>query len=121
MYNRYNMNFQEENSKDWIKIQKTIFPTGIPESCVWKSISSIISVLNLIGLIDSSNHMFYPTGGGIDIEKASLSVEDGCIEIFTGFTDIVKPEKLLFESFNDPNGIISALKALHWSLLESMR
>lgn len=45
--------------------------------------------------------MFYPTGGSFDIESAKLGSEDGCIEIFTGHVEIVKPTKLIFTSFSD--------------------
>jgi hypothetical protein len=96
------MSFYEENRQAWIDIQNRIFPAGIPEHFEWTELKDIISVLNTIGAIDNSNHMFYPTGGGLDVESAKLSYENNCIEIYTGLTDILKPKRLLFESFIDP-------------------
>ncbi len=96
------MDFYEINRQAWIDIQNKIFPTGIPKHCEWTKLEDIISVLNIIGSIDNSNHMFYPTGGGLDVESSKLSTESNCIEIFTGLTDILKPKRLTFESFGDP-------------------
>lgn len=96
------MDFYEKNRQAWIDIQNKIFPTGIPKNCEWTKLEDIISVLNTIGSVDNSNHMFYPTGGGLDVESSKLSSESNCIEIFTGLTDILKPKRMIFESFSDP-------------------
>lgn len=96
------MDFYEKNRQYWIDIQNKIFPTGIPKHCEWTRLKDIISVLNAIGSAANSNHMFYPTGGGLDMKSSKISTEDSCIEIFTGLTDILKPKRLLFESFNVP-------------------
>lgn len=96
------MNFDEENRKDWIHIHQQIFPLGIPLHCEWKDRSTIINIINAIGSKDNSNHMFYPTGGGMDVESAKPSNEEGCIELFTGLHDVFKPTRMLFESFDDP-------------------
>ena len=95
------MDFDEKNKKDWVNILSEIFPTGVPNSSEWTDLPTIVKMLKTIGSIDNSNHMFYPTGGGLDIEDANLSVETGCIEIDTGgLIDIVKPKRLIFNSFN---------------------
>jgi hypothetical protein len=94
------MDFYEKNRQAWIDIQNKIFPNGIPEHCQWTKLEHIISVLNTIGSV--ATHMFYPTGGGLDVKSSKLSIENNCIEIFTGLTDILKPTQLLFESFDDP-------------------
>jgi hypothetical protein len=96
------MNYDEENLKNWLDIQSAIFPMGLPAHCEWTDVTEIVQILNKIGSYDNSNHMFYPTGGGLDVEGAKLSSEPGCIEIFTGLTDILKPKLLLFESFKNP-------------------
>lgn len=96
------MDFYENNRQSWIEIQNKIFPTGIPKNCEWTNLDDIVNVLNIIGSVDNSNHMFYPTGGGLDVESSKKSSESNCIEIFTGLTDILKPKRLLFESFDDP-------------------
>lgn len=96
------MDFYAKNRQDWITILNKIFPNGVPKYCEWNKIEDIIAVLNVIGSIPSSNHIFYPSGGGMDIESSQKSIENGCIEIFTGLTDILKPKALLFYSFDDP-------------------
>jgi len=95
------MDFYGQNKTDWDEILRDIFPNGILKHCEWTDLNQIVSILNKIGSKDASNHMFYPTGGGLDIESAQLSTEDGCIELFTGLTDILKPKFLSFESFRD--------------------
>jgi serine/threonine-protein kinase len=94
--------FQEKNAQDWKKILTSIFPIGIPDHAEWSDLNGIISILNRIGSVDSSNHIHLPTGGGLDVKRATLSHEDDSIEIITdGSTQIVKPVKLTFESFED--------------------
>jgi len=94
------MDFSERNKKDWIEIQEKIFPTGLPERCEWTDRNEIVNVLKAIGSVRNSNHMFYPRGGGLDVEGANISVEENCIEIDTGgLIDILKPARLIFHSF----------------------
>jgi serine/threonine-protein kinase len=63
-----------------------------------------VVVLNLLGQTNSLNHMFYPSGGGNDLEAACLSnCELGCIELQTGHSQIVRPISLTLETFpGDP-------------------
>lgn len=98
------MDFYERNRQVWIDIQNKIFPNGIPKHCEWTELEGIISVLNTIGSVKGSNHLFYPTGGGLDIKSSELSSEKNCIEIFCGpgHTEVLKPKRFLFESFADP-------------------
>jgi serine/threonine-protein kinase len=92
--------FDKKNALDWIKIQKELFNEIIPTSCVWTNRDDIISVLNIIGRIESSNHSFLPGGGGLDLTGANLSSEPDCIELNMGTTPyICKPKNLQFESF----------------------
>lgn len=95
------MSFQEEGEKKWLEIQEKIFPSGTPKHHEWIIKEDIIKVLNTVGSLDNSNHMFYPTGGGLDIKSCSDSTENNCLEVYTGLTDIIKPKRLLFESFED--------------------
>ena len=96
------MDFEEQNRQDWIDIQKKIFATELPTKYEWKNLQKIVDVLSTIGSVNNSNHMFYPRGGGLDIDNAYLSSEEGCIEIDTGgLIDIVKPSRLIFNSFQD--------------------
>lgn len=95
------LDFDKQNAQDWITIQKEIFPAGIPLRCEWSDREIIVSILKKIGAIENSNHMFFPTGGGLDIENANLAAEKDCIEIDTGgLYDIIKPHRLIFNSFN---------------------
>lgn len=50
----------------------------------------------------SLNHAFFPGGGGLDLTGAAQSTEGGCIELhFGGQVEVVKPQKLTFDSFGD--------------------
>lgn len=92
-------NHGELNFPYWASIQKKIFLDEIPSSHEWTRLEDIVSILNIIGSVKGSNQMYYPTGGSFDIESASLSNEKNCIEIYTGHVEILKPKKLVFESF----------------------
>lgn len=94
-------NLEDLNLPYWVNIQKKIFSNEIPSTYEWTNLDDIVSVLNIIGSYRGSNQMFYPTGGSFDIESAKLGSEEGCIEIFTGHVEIVKPKKLIFESFSE--------------------
>jgi hypothetical protein len=99
---RVNADYEKQNRLQWREAQEKLFPAAIPKRVIWESIGDIVTILNLLGSIPQLNHMFYPDGGGMDLKKAELStMEEGCIEMYTGFTEIVKPKRLLFESFGD--------------------
>jgi hypothetical protein len=60
------------------------------------------AVLSHISSLPNSNHMFYPTGGGMDLDGAAVFDEEpGCLALKIGerVADVVKPSALLFESF----------------------
>ncbi len=94
----------KENEK-WLEIQKKIFPLGIPNSCTWTGINEISNILNLIGEYKNTNHMFYPTEGGMDLEGSELSNLKDLVGLYVGGSsvDLVKPKSLIFESFPDYN------------------
>lgn len=95
-------NFRETNLKMWTKLLKEIFPLGIPSSAIWTDLRSMGSVLSKVGSEASSNHMFYPTQGGMDLlEAVPFQEEPGCLALRTGGRDfeVVKPSALMFESF----------------------
>ncbi|PHN93497.1 serine/threonine protein kinase [Maribacter sp. 6B07] len=62
----------------------------------------IIKVLRKVGWQKNSNHTFFPTMGGLDLQDAKESLEEDCIEFICSLTYIIKPKKLTFESFQDP-------------------
>ncbi|MGS2738759.1 protein kinase domain-containing protein [Sinomicrobium sp. M5D2P17] len=95
-----NEDFHEQNLEQWFEIQTKLFPTSFPKRVIWENKEDIIKVLNLIGSYDNLNHLFFPDGGGLDLVGAKISFERDCIELdFGGLTDIVKPKRLIFESF----------------------
>lgn len=97
--------FREENIKHWSNLLNNIFPFGIPESAVWTDKLAITYVLDALGEGAQTCHMFVPTGGGTDLAGAKEAFEEDCIEIKGGGgSEIVKPTKLIFQSFpNQPN------------------
>lgn len=94
-------NFHKRNVREWIELEKTIFPMGLPQSAVWTDVDAICSVINAFAGVDSLIHMFYPTGGGNDVTSASRAGESGFVALHVGGRprDIIKPKKLTFESF----------------------
>ncbi|MCI5136165.1 MAG: hypothetical protein D3920_14095, partial [Candidatus Electrothrix sp. AW2] len=96
-----NTDYQKRNKAEWKEIQEILFPTSMPARVVWLKIEDIISVLNLLSKNSNLNHMFLPGGGGLDLSQVKKSSEESCIEInANGLIYIVKPERLMFESFN---------------------
>lgn len=97
-------NFEDKNKLEWQEVQNILFPTAIPSRSEWVNLRDIIHVLNVLSKSTNLNHMFLPYGGGLDFHKAEYSAEEGCIEINCGgLIYILKPNKLMFESFNtDP-------------------
>lgn len=94
--------FRNENLPKWENLIKSIFKEEIPERYEWEDNEDIILILNKIASTDTLNHVFFASSGGLDLISASESHEEGCIEIHcTDLISIVKPEKLMFESFSE--------------------
>ena len=91
--------FHEQNQMQWFEIQTKLFPTSIPQRVIWDDINDIVKVLKVVCSFDNLNHVFFPRSGGLDLKDARLSHEEGCIELDFQLIDIVKPKRLLFESF----------------------
>ena len=94
--------FRETSLKAWGKSLDAIFPNGIPSSARWTDHHDIAKVLNIIGAKPNSNHAFFPTGGGLDLEGAAvLEQEPDYVSLKTGNRgyEVVIPAALLFESF----------------------
>lgn len=94
-------NFRIKNGKDWKSIHEKIFGSVIPKHYEWTGINDIVSVLNMIGGIANSNHMFFPDSGGLDLEGAKESYEDGCMELLVGISHVIRPKLLIFESIDE--------------------
>ena len=100
---RLNDDFYGQNKLNWVEVQSKLFPAAIPKSVFWTDIDSIVAVLNIIGGIQSLNHMFMPGGGGMDMQGAKLAGEAGFIELDLSMPYLLKPKILTFESFDaDP-------------------
>ena len=95
--------FSEHNRLQWVEAQGRIFPLTVPARATWESLEDVIAVLNILGETTDLNHLFFPSGGGLDLERAFQSKhEPGCIELVTNrIFNLVKPIRLIFESFND--------------------
>jgi len=96
-----NSNFHESNNEQWLEVQSKLFPCNFPKRVVWEDVDDIINVLKVVSSFDNLTHMFYPEHGGMDLEDVRHSHEEGCIELDFQLIDIVKPKRLIFESFND--------------------
>ena len=99
-WKRLNASFHLTNQRQWYEIQTQLFPAAMPKRVIWDERSDIIKILKIIGSIPNLNHMFFPNGGGMDLEDCRESVEEGCIELDVGYIEIIKPKRLIFESFN---------------------
>lgn len=91
--------FHERNQQQWFEIQTKLFPTSIPKRVIWEDINDIVKVLKVVSTYDNLNHLFFPNGGGNDLKDCRLSVENGCIELDFLILAVIKPKRLLFESF----------------------
>lgn len=93
--------FHQNSCEQWIDIQKRFFGTSAPTTQVWTQPNDIIQMLTpFCGL--GCNHMFLPTGGGLDLDAVTRSHEPSCLELMTGSSpNIVSPARLIFESFPD--------------------
>lgn len=98
-----NEDFHSRNQEQWFEVQQKLFPLGFPKRVIWEDINDIINVLKVVCSYRNLNHTFFPGSGGMDLEDIRLSHEKGCIELDCQLIEIVKPKRLLFESFGtDP-------------------
>lgn len=91
--------FRTKNLEAWKIILGRIFPVAIPQRALWNDRQSIIAILKMLGCVEDLTHLFFPDGGGLDLEGARDAVEPECIELNTGIPCILKPTELTFESF----------------------
>lgn len=104
-WKQLNEDFHQLNNVQWLETQADLFPTALPKRVIWNECESILSVLHTLSKYDNLNHMLFPDGGGMDLDDVRYSNESDCIEIdFGGLVHVLKPKRLLFESFNhDPH------------------
>ncbi len=94
--------FTKRNPLQWRDVQIKLFPTALPQRAVWENVDSIVEILNYLGSVDNLNHVLLPDGGGIDMLGAQQGLEPKTIELIADERTvyIVKPKRLIFESFN---------------------
>lgn len=100
-----NANFGARNLTEWLEVQNILFPMGSPAHAEWTNKEDIINILSIIAERKSLNHMFYPSGGGMDLKGVESAGEPGAIYLIVGpqSAEILKPKKLCYESFGfDP-------------------
>lgn len=90
-----------KNIQDWEEKIIKIFPTAIPNECVW---SDEVDILNVLFTLCSNKvaNIFYPEGKMLGLYGVDYSKEDKCIEIITDNTiDVVSPIKLSFHYYDE--------------------
>lgn len=92
--------FEQQNTRDWNFILKSIFNGAIPAEYTWTDTNEIISVLNKIGATQSSNNLLFPGYGSDDLLGATLSNEKGCIELNLAGPYVIRVKALNFFSVN---------------------
>lgn len=95
--------FKKLSRSEWENISKKLFPAAIPKRAFLEDIDDIIKVLNILSeeIIEDNiiAHVFFPDGGGFDLSGAKISYEEGCLELNLYTAYIIKPKRLIFESF----------------------
>lgn len=87
--------WDERISYQWRELINNLFPMVVPLRTVWTDTDKILKILKMISKYQDLNHMFYPTGGGVDLDSAEKGREKNSITI--NYTEIMFPEKLTLE------------------------
>lgn len=98
-WKKINEDFHLRNNEQWTEVLRKLFPISTPKRAIWEDIDEIIQILQILGATRNLNHLFFPESGGMDLENARRSTEEGCIELDFQLISIVKPKRLIFESF----------------------
>ena len=97
--------YSTKTSMQWEEIQKKLFPVSIPARAEWHNIDEIINTLKLVSFYRNMNHTFFPDSGGMDLIDTTQFLEAHFIQldfsssITPNDLHIIKPRRLLFESF----------------------
>lgn len=102
-YTTLKSNFNTSNIQEWEFVIHQISPIGIASDMSWSNPKQIVKVLKLLSSINSLNHMFMPSGGGMDLLDCNISNSPGFIELNFGYGYIVKikPKKLTLNFFEN--------------------
>lgn len=92
-------NFGSGTTAKWRDVRERLFPHGIPSRTEWTSLPHIVAVLSEVSESGNYNHLFFPTGGGLDLLGAKVGRITSTIELQFGTSAIhvAKPARLLFE------------------------
>lgn len=91
--------FHTSNTNAWKHYLHDIFPSGLPESTVWRDVKAIVSTLSKAAQVSDLATMFIPGGGWDDLVDVMLAHEQGCL-LINGHI-IIKPASLEFEAISD--------------------
>lgn len=101
---------KEEDNKflaeetEWNFLENKIFPNGIvPESSKWTDLEDIIKIFNLFTFVDATSHIFFPDGGGLNLQKVIKSPENNCMYLIVEGNSylVLSPKCLYYEKFSD--------------------
>ena len=92
--------FHRRNLREWTEVEGKLFPASVPSRASWTNVDDVCAVLRLVADINSLNHMFMPTGGGMTVTHVRKSeVEAGFLVLEHGYLTVMKPKRLSYESF----------------------
>jgi serine/threonine protein kinase len=94
-----NAEWEQYNPLQWKEILDRLFPESAPSRAIWTRLPEIVRVLNIVADYPDLNHTFFPSGGGQDLDGVVSGAERGTIELDFGLPHILRPKRLLFESF----------------------
>jgi serine/threonine protein kinase len=94
-------NWDLRNLREWPSTIGRIFPTVVPTFASWAGKTDILKALRFIASEDGLNHMFIPSGGGLDLTDVVESRrEPEGIELHSSSQVLVlKPRELRFYHF----------------------
>lgn len=91
--------FFKRSNADWSRALSNLISVGGPQRVIWEDLDDIVTVLSHAARYDQATHLFYPSGGGNDLEGVRRAGEPDCIEIHAATIAIVRPRRLLLEMF----------------------
>lgn len=96
--------FRDRNTARWTKIVEDVNPQFAAQQ-IWTGSASIIRALRPF-MGENVNHTLLPTGGGMDARGVRASFEQNCIclEMSSRSDYVVRPNRLILETFADHPG-----------------
>lgn len=104
--------WQQVKDDDWKKarsnwnfIKRFLFQGNTPQRSCWMNPRDILHVLNVLSMLPTDIHLFFPNHGWMEFTKAEPTrTEPSCLDIYTPLGIYrVKLGQLLFESFLQPS------------------